>query len=113
MNKWKNLLLVVSTAFVLYVSSADAKSYIIKSDVFACKDETNLLRIIKIVGQGDDDAAKNAMAAGILTDECTFFQKGDTVYKMDEDFNGILISLRKKGEVESYWTGRKAILYDQ
>jgi len=74
-----------------------------------CADREYFEKVAQYASQGDNQAYRQAVAAGILTGECTMFKDGEDVYITDTAILSGLVKVRRKGKLQEYWTIPKAV----
>ncbi len=89
-------------------SSSGGEHQILKDNI-GCTDKEYFYKMVGYAVEKDYEAFEKAFAMGTLAGICTTFKKGETVYLTDVAMFKGLIKLRRKGEVEEYWTNTHVI----
>lgn len=76
---------------------------------FGCTDRKYFEKLVDYAVQKDEQAFKQALAAGILTGACTMFKDGEVVYITDTAIFSGLVKVRRKGELQEFWTNIEAV----
>lgn len=76
---------------------------------YGCRNREYLNKLVEYCSNGDVQAFKTAINAGLLTGMCTYFQDGEVVYLTDASIWSGLVKIRRKGELKEYWTFTEAV----
>ncbi len=76
---------------------------------FGCSDRDYFDKVVGYAVQNDKQAFSQALAAGILSGVCTMFKNGEEVYIADTAILSGLVKVRRKGQMEEYWTNIEAV----
>jgi hypothetical protein len=76
---------------------------------FGCTDREYFKKLVRYAVQKDEEAFSQALAAGILAGTCTMFKDGEVVYITDTAIFSGLVKVRRKGELQEFWTNIEAI----
>jgi hypothetical protein len=76
---------------------------------FGCSDRDYLDKLVRYAVQHDDQAFSQGLAAGLLAGTCTMFKSGEEVYLADTAIFSGLVKVRRKGEMQEYWTNMEAV----
>ena len=102
------LILLISPA----LEYLEAQSRKISADnYFGCTDQDYFEKIVSYTIQKDMEAFKKGLMAGISLGKCTVFKSGEEIFRDDTTTSssvGILVKVRRKGEIVEYWTPIKA-----
>jgi len=74
-----------------------------------CTDRKYFEKLGEYAVQKDEQAFKRALAAGILTGTCTWLKNGEIVYITDTAIFSGLVKVRRKGELQEFWTNIEAV----
>ena len=69
----------------------------------------NFIKHVGYAKQKDKEAWLKFGTAGLLTGECTLFEKGELVYVVDKAIFSDAVKLRRKGETQAYWTYKRTV----
>jgi hypothetical protein len=75
---------------------------ITKEGAFACTDKDYFQKSVGYVAQGDNAAFMKAFSAGLATNLCTTFKRGEKVFRTGGSWG--LVKVRREGELQEYWT---------
>jgi hypothetical protein len=82
----------------------------IKSDGYVgCKTREYSDKLDQYAANRDRQAFENALAAGILSGECTRFRAGESVFLTDTAIFSGLVKIRRAGDLSEYWTNIEAV----
>lgn len=76
---------------------------------YGCKDREYHSKLTQYAVQKDSEAFKRALAAGLLTGQCTAFKAGETVYVADTAIFSGLVKVRRRGQTDEFWTNIEAV----
>lgn len=76
---------------------------------FGCVDREYFDNLVGYIVEEDKEAFTKAMAAGLLTGECTTFKNGEVVYISDTSIFSGIIKVRRKGDTKKYCTYIEAV----
>jgi len=76
---------------------------------FGCIDRKHFEKLVDYAVQKDEQAFRRALAAGILAGTCTMFKDGEAVYITDTAIFSGLVKVRRKGELQEFWTNIEAV----
>jgi hypothetical protein len=72
---------------------------------FGCAHREYFEKVLDIFAQGDNEAAQAKIHEGVLTGECTIFEKGEQVYMTIPGLSLFApVQVRRQGETAEYWT---------
>ncbi|NQV19392.1 MAG: zinc-ribbon domain-containing protein [Armatimonadetes bacterium] len=77
---------------------------------FGCIDRKYFEKLVDYTVQKDKQAFKQALAIGILAGTCTFFKDSELVYITDTAIFSGLVKVRRKGELQEFWTNLEAVI---
>lgn len=97
-------LLLVSLSEIAFAGSLR----ITRDGYFGCSTEVKFTKLSRLRNSGDNEAFGKAIRAALYSDECIAFNAGQSV-QVEETavFSGI-VKLRRKGDVDGYWTNIEA-----
>jgi len=81
----------------------------IAKECFGCRDRGYYSKLLEYARDGDRDAFNRALAAGVVSGQCTTFNAGEEVFRTDTAIFSGLLKIRRKGEVAEYWTNMEHI----
>jgi hypothetical protein len=90
-------------------SSTDGTKRITGDNWFGCSSRDYFEKLVGYAVTGDNDALKQGLASGITLGGCTLFKNGDTVFMADTAIFSGLVKVRRKGEMQEYWTNLEAV----
>ena len=94
-------------------SSAKTKStvseYRIDGDWIGCLTREQKGKLTSYSVQNDKEAYMREFGIGLIEGSCTMFKDGEIVYLMDTAIFSGLLCVRRKGEINIYWTNTEAI----
>lgn len=102
-------MIIVMTLTIAGTASAQTSRKIKDDNYFGCTDKEYFDKLIKYIVDEDIEAFKKGLMAGIITEECTLFKKGEAVYVVDTKIFSGLAKVRRKGNVREYWTNLEAL----
>lgn len=76
---------------------------------FGCATKEYFRKLVGFAVNDDTEAFKRSLAAGILAGQCIIFQNGEPVFLADTSILAGLVKVRRKGDVEEYWTNLEAV----
>lgn len=106
----KNIFLaVVFFALISGAGSAFAETCTISSETFGCASKEYYQKLTSIAGQGDKEAFRQGLIAGLGTGQCVRFDAGESVYLEDVVIFSGLCKVRRAGKIDGYWVSNKFI----
>ena len=104
------VLVIVNTSSAI----AQGQTWTTKADaVPACRTEEILDRINRVRSDGDKEALVRLAMAAVLSGECIFLSRGETVYARVESLWSGTLKVRKRGEVAEYLAHSRLFEWDQ
>lgn len=87
----------------------DGSHIVSRASSAGCVSKEAYEQLTKIAVQGDKEAFSRALAAGVLSGQCTIFSRGAVVFIDDTAIFSGLVRLRPQGQVQAYWTAMETI----
>ncbi len=78
-------------------------------DNIGCRSRDYNSKLTRIAVQGDREAFGRALMEGVLSGECVVFKAGEPVFVSDTAIFSGLVKVRRKGEIDEYWTNFEAV----
>ena len=97
------IILVGLTSLLTKEVEAQGKR-ISKENYFGCTNRSYFDKLITYASQKDTEAFKKGLTAGVLIGRCTYFKEGEEVFIADTAVFSGLVKVRRKGEIDEYWT---------
>jgi hypothetical protein len=91
----------------VFCSDLSNPSAVFTSNAVACKDQDDMLYIMSL--SHDKEATQKAILAGVISNLCIIFNKGDRVFIENTRIFRSLYQVRKKGDPIKYWTYTGAV----
>lgn len=80
-----------------------------KRGSFGCKSKDNFEKWVRLLVDGDKDAAKQFMMVSIMSDQCALLDEGQTVALDDTAIFSGLLCVRPRGAIDCLWTNLEAV----
>jgi hypothetical protein len=83
--------------------------YRVDGDWIGCLTREQKGKLTSYSVQNDKEAYMREFGIGLIEGFCTMFKDGEIVYLMDTAIFSGLVCVRRKGEINTYWTNTEAI----
>jgi hypothetical protein len=104
-----NRVIIATAALVCVISVARAQEARVKLGYAACRTEVDFEKFNDLRRSGDDEAFKTYLLGSVMAGTCILLTVGDRVYKEGVGHGDSIIKIRRKGQVESYFTYEKIV----
>src|SRR5260370_23357683 len=108
MQAARSLVLVAGIAVALLVLparlSAQSEKHIKDDNRFGCVDREYYEKLIKYIVDGDKEAFSHALAAAVITGQCTLFKVAEAVFITDTPIFHRPFQFSAEGKTTEYWT---------